>query len=100
MHPLCIHLYSTKEFWLNPVHKICWLHQKVQIPIMVPVMDAYWDQYIRVHTGSSHVTGPTYLPYGPGDKEQLMCQDATAKFVRSDILRQVQKTISFCTKLT
>jgi hypothetical protein len=21
MYPLCIHLYSTKEFWVNPVHK-------------------------------------------------------------------------------
>jgi hypothetical protein len=41
-----------------------------------------------------------YLPYGAGDKEQLMCQNATAKFVGSDILRKVQKTISFCTKLT
>jgi hypothetical protein len=40
------------------------------------------------------------VPYGPGDKEQLMYQDATAKFVGSDILCKVQKTISFCTKLT
>jgi hypothetical protein len=31
------------------------------------------------------------VPYGPGDKEQLMCQDATAKFIGSDILHKVQQ---------
>jgi hypothetical protein len=40
------------------------------------------------------------LPYRPWDKRQLMFQDVTAKLVRSDILRKVQKNILFCIKLT
>ncbi len=64
------------------------------------------DKMVEVRYGSGksfvliHLSRQIELPYGPGDKEQLMCQDATAKFDGSDILRKVQKTISFCTKLT
>jgi hypothetical protein len=41
-----------------------------------------------------------YIPYRPGDKNQLKAQDVTAKLVRFDILRKVPKNNLFCIKLT